>query len=86
MLLLCIIVDIGDGDHFSYFLKLVASLQDGSIVAEAFEEQMRELFTTEAYIGFTIDKLIGLIAKRVHKFVARVARVARVSCVACFAS
>jgi hypothetical protein len=60
-------VDIGEGDHFSYFLKLLASLQDGSIALESFEEQMRELFTTEAYMGFTLDKLIAHVAKRVHK-------------------
>lgn len=45
---------------------MIKSYLDGHVEAASFEEQLREIFTTNAYMAFTIDKLIQNIVRQVR--------------------
>ena len=52
-------------DFYPQFLDMVRSYLDGNLESGAFEERLREMFTTKAYLAFTIDKLIQNIIRQV---------------------
>ncbi|CAG0915393.1 unnamed protein product [Notodromas monacha] len=45
-------------DYYVAFLDMVKSLLDGTMETNAFEETLREMFSTRAYLVFTIDKIV----------------------------
>ncbi|ESN92146.1 hypothetical protein HELRODRAFT_116136 [Helobdella robusta] len=53
-------------NSYSQLLKLIISYLDGHIEAPAYEEQLRELFLTNAYVAFTVDKLIQNIVRQLQ--------------------
>ena len=53
-------------DFYPQFLDMVRSYLDGNLESGAFEERLREMFTTKAYLAFTIDKLIQNIIRQVN--------------------
>ncbi|GJJ12511.1 hypothetical protein Clacol_006754 [Clathrus columnatus] len=57
-------------EHFyNHLLDLVEKVFDGDLEQSAFEEHMRFMFGTRAYIVFTLDKLCGAICKQVQAVV-----------------
>jgi len=46
-------------------LEMVHNYLDGNIETTVYEEQLREMFTIYAYVGFTVDKLIQNIVRQV---------------------
>ena len=52
-------------NYYSYFLDMVRNYLDGNLETVSYEEQLREMFSIHAYIGFTMDKLIQNIVRQV---------------------
>jgi paired amphipathic helix protein Sin3a len=51
--------------YYSHLLVLAEKLFEGELDAMAFEEGLRVMFGTKAYIMFTLDKVIAAIIKQV---------------------
>lgn len=54
---------VNPDDYYPAFLELVKAFADGSVDGAVYEDTLREMFTTKAYIAFTMDKLIQSTAK-----------------------
>jgi histone deacetylase complex regulatory component SIN3 len=52
---------------YEYSLDLVEKLFDNEMDQATYEENMRHMFGTKAYITFTLDKLIAGIVKQVRQ-------------------
>jgi len=52
-------------NYYSSMLEMVRNYLDGNIETTVYEEQLREMFTIYAYVGFTVDKLIQNILRQV---------------------
>lgn len=52
-------------DYYSVFLEMVRNLLDGNMEPAQYEDSLREMFTINAYIAFTMDKLIQNIVRQV---------------------
>ena len=52
-------------NYYSSMLEMVHNYLDGNIETTVYEEQLREMFTIYAYVGFTMDKLIQNIVRQV---------------------
>lgn len=66
VLLLFVDVDVSSG-FYSAVLEMIDRFFDGDIDQQVFEEQTRYIFVTDAYLIFTIDKLVHSMIKQVHK-------------------
>ena len=53
-------------DYYSAFLEMVRNHLDGNMDASQYEDSLREMFTINAYIAFTMDKLIQSIVRQVR--------------------
>lgn len=51
--------------YYTVFLEMVRNVLDGNMESVAYEEQLRDMFRTNAYIGYTMDKLIQNIVRQV---------------------
>jgi paired amphipathic helix protein Sin3a len=49
---------VNPDEYYPAFLELVKAFSDGSVDGGLYEDTLREMFTTKAYIAFTMDKLI----------------------------
>lgn len=58
-------VDVDVDDYYSVFLEMVRNLLDGNMEPAQYEDSLREMFTINAYIAFTMDKLIQNIVRQV---------------------
>lgn len=58
-------VDVDVEDYYSVFLEMVRNLLDGNMEPAQYEDSLREMFTINAYIAFTMDKLIQNIVRQV---------------------
>jgi len=54
-------------DSYGYLMDLLRSVLDGSLEVNVFEEQLREVFGSHAYIAYTLDKLIQNVGRQVSK-------------------
>lgn len=63
-------MDIDVEDYYSAFLEMVRNLLDGNMETSQYEDQLREMFTIHAYIGFTMDKLIQSIVRQLQHIVS----------------
>lgn len=61
-------VDVDVEDYYSVFLEMVRNLLDGNMEPAQYEDSLREMFTINAYIAFTMDKLIQSIVRQVCTF------------------
>lgn len=59
-------IDTSNG-YYQAVLDLVDRFFDGDIEPQFFEETIRYLFVTDAYVLFTIDKLVHAFVKQVKK-------------------
>lgn len=59
------VVDVIDGNVYQALMTLIDKLFDAEVEIGVFEEQTRYWFGTEAFILFTIDKLIHNLAKHI---------------------
>lgn len=57
-------VDVGKG-YYPAILEMIDRFFDGDIDQQVFEEHSRYIFVTDAYLIFTIDKLVHSIVKQV---------------------
>ena len=57
--------DIEVEDYYVAFLDMVKHVLDGSMEPNAFEETLREMFSTRAFYAFTIDKIIANAVRQV---------------------
>ena len=48
---------VNPDDYYPAFLELVKAFADGSVDSTVYEDTLREMFTTKAYIAFTMDRL-----------------------------
>ena len=55
--------------YYPVLLELVKHLLDCSIDPTQYEDQLRQMFSIHAYLGFTLDKLIQIIVKQLEKLV-----------------
>ncbi len=55
-------------DYYVAFLDMVKHVLDGSMEPNAFEETLREMFSTRAFHAFTIDKIIANAVRQVRWF------------------
>jgi len=69
-LLLLLTVEVPEDGYFAAFKSLTKRWLDGKVEATAYEESMRELFNTQAYITFTMDKLIHTFVKQLQSLVS----------------
>ncbi len=58
-------VEIEKSKYFETFVDLTEKLLDNQLDVAAFEDTMREMFTSKSYKLYTIDKLIVNTAKQV---------------------
>ncbi|KRZ17423.1 Paired amphipathic helix protein Sin3a [Trichinella zimbabwensis] len=54
---------------FDLGLRVIIDFVDGKLKQEVYEEQMREIFTTHAYVMFSLEKLIRSIIKQLNAMV-----------------
>uniref|UniRef100_A0A3Q3EIS4 Paired amphipathic helix protein Sin3b n=1 Tax=Labrus bergylta TaxID=56723 RepID=A0A3Q3EIS4_9LABR len=57
-------------EYYPAFLDMVRSLLDGNLDSTQYEDTLREMFTINAYIGFTIDKVIHNIIRQLQHLVS----------------
>ncbi|XP_035012134.1 SIN3 transcription regulator family member Aa isoform X1 [Hippoglossus stenolepis] len=57
-------------DYYSAFLEMVRNHLDGNMDASQYEDSLREMFTINAYIAFTMDKLIQSIVRQLQHMVS----------------
>ena len=64
----CVITaDLEPEQYFGAFLDLVKSLLDGNIESGMYEDQLRDMFGINAYVAFTLDKVVQNIVKQVSR-------------------
>ena len=56
-------------DYYPLFIDMVKNLLDGQMEPNSFEDTIRETFGVNAYISFTMDKLIQNIVRQLHNLV-----------------
>ena len=52
-------------EYYPYFLEMVKNLLDGNLEPNAYEDQLREMFSIHAYIAFTMDKIVQNMVRQV---------------------
>jgi paired amphipathic helix protein Sin3a len=57
-------VDVSKG-YYTAILEMIDRFFDGDIDQQIFEEHSRYIFVTDAYLIFTIDKLVHSMVKQV---------------------
>lgn len=55
---------------YGYFIEMVKNYLDGNTETVVYEEQLRDLFTINAYVAYTMDKLIQAIVRQLQYLVA----------------
>ncbi|BFZ55914.1 Transcriptional regulatory protein sin3 [Savitreella phatthalungensis] len=64
-------IEIDDeSDHYEQLLMLCENLIDQSIDQAGFEDMLRYIYGTKAYKIYTVDKVVGLMAKQLHAIVS----------------
>jgi len=58
MKLLLLSAEIDYDDYYPSFLDMVRNLLDGVIDAGTYEDSLREMFGIDAFIAFTMDKVV----------------------------
>ena len=51
-------VGVNPDEYYPAFIELVKCYSDGNIENSVYEDTLREMFTTKAYVAYTMDKLI----------------------------
>lgn len=51
--------------YYAHLLNMAEKLFDGEVDVPTFEETLRVMFGTKAYVMFTLDKVVGAIIKQV---------------------
>ncbi|XP_064596113.1 paired amphipathic helix protein Sin3b-like isoform X2 [Liolophura sinensis] len=52
--------------YYAYFLEMVKNLLDGNMESGQYEDQLREMFGIQAYIAFTMDKLVQNLVRQLQ--------------------
>jgi paired amphipathic helix protein Sin3a len=52
-------------ESYGYLMESVRSILDGSSELSTYEEQLREVFGSHAYIAYTLDKLVQNVGRQV---------------------
>jgi paired amphipathic helix protein Sin3a len=52
-------------ESYGYLMESVRGILDGSIELSTFEEQLREVFGSHAYVAYTLDKLVQNVGRQV---------------------
>nr|CAG8500348.1 9542_t:CDS:10 [Entrophospora candida] len=63
-------LDLNKGDPYTVMLELIEKQFDGEMDLATFEECLRYIYGTKAYIMFTVDKLIQNITKQIQVIVS----------------
>ena len=66
-------------EYYSSFLELLRNLLDNTTDNSTYEDSLREMFGIQAYIAFTMDKILQNCVKQVKRrdeFAVRARRVA----------
>ncbi|ESO95141.1 hypothetical protein LOTGIDRAFT_232221 [Lottia gigantea] len=53
-------------EYYTYFLEMIKNLLDGHLESSTYEDQLREMFGIQAYIAFTMDKLVQNIVRQLQ--------------------
>jgi paired amphipathic helix protein Sin3a len=61
-------LDFSQG-YYETLLDLIDKFFEGDVDQQSFEECSRYIFGTKAYLVFTIDKLVHILAKQIHTLV-----------------
>lgn len=61
-------MNFNEKDRYSELLSLITDFLDGKIESAEFEEKSRLMYTTSAYLVYTIDKLTQALVKQVFYF------------------
>lgn len=61
-------MDFSQG-YYDTLLDLIDKFFEGDLDQQSFEECSRYIFGTKAYLMFTIDKLVHVLAKQIHTLV-----------------
>lgn len=56
-------------EYYPTFLEMVKNLLDGQLDPNGYEDTLRETFGVNAYVSFTMDKLIQNIVRQLHNLV-----------------
>ncbi|XP_055334399.1 paired amphipathic helix protein Sin3b-like [Paramacrobiotus metropolitanus] len=64
-------IDIPVERFWIVFMDRLLKLLDGNIDPTGFEEEMREIFRKDAYLTFTLDRLIQSITRQLHHIIAQ---------------
>ncbi len=59
-------MDLNRGDPYTVMLELIEKQFDGEMELPTFEECLRYIYGTKAYIMFTVDKLVQNMTKQVR--------------------
>lgn len=59
-------IDLNKGDPYSVMLELIEKQFEGELELSTFEECLRYIYGTKAYIMFTVDKLVQNMVKQVR--------------------
>ncbi|OQV17788.1 putative Paired amphipathic helix protein Sin3a [Hypsibius exemplaris] len=64
-------IDVPVERFWGVFTDRLLKLLDGNIDPVSYEEEMREVFRKDAYLAFTLDRLIQSVARQLHHVVAQ---------------
>ena len=60
-------LEVEPEEYYTHFLDKVKDLLDGNMESAAYEDLLRELFGINAYIAFTMDKVVQHIVRQVSE-------------------
>ena len=62
-------IGVNPDEYYPAFIELVKCYSDGNIENAVYEDTLREMFTTKAYVAYTMDKLIISLMKIIFDIV-----------------
>ena len=65
-------MDLNRGDPYTVMLELIEKQFDGEMELPTFEECLRYIYGTKAYIMFTVDKLVQNMTKYVRIYIVNI--------------
>ena len=70
-----LILGVTPDEYYPAFIELVKCFADNNVAYEVYEDTLREMFTTKAYVAYTMDKLLHSLVKLIFDIIQKDASV-----------
>ena len=58
-------------EYYPAFIELVKCYTDGNVEYQVYEDTLREMFTTKAYVAYTMDKVLQSLVKLIFDIIQK---------------